>query len=952
LHRSSDTSTSARQLWLPSGWDESSVAGVVSGGHRRLALRGRRIESDALDRLLGSVRHGRSGVLVLRGESGVGKTALLELLVARAASFRIARATGVESEMELAFAGLHQLCASLLNRLEHLPVPQRNAARIAFGLDVGDAPDRFLVGLAVLSLLSAVAEEHALVCIVDDAQWLDRVSAQCLAFVARRLWAERVALVFAVREPSEVPELSGLPELVVRGLGDRDARALLESVLPGRLDERVRDRIVAETHGNPLALLELPRGLTPAQLAGGFGLAGVMPLAGRIEQSFVRRVRALPAKTQRLLLAAAVEPIGDVTLLWRAAERLGIGTDAVTLAEQAGLIEFGPRVTFRHPLVRSAACGAACLRDLQEVHAALAEAIDPKIDPDRRAWHRAHAGTGPDESVAVELERSAARVLARGGAAAAAAFLERATALTPDPARRAGRALAAAQAKLEAAAPEAAAELLAVAAIGPLDDLQFARVERLRAQVRFAEKRGSDAPPLLLHAAMRLGPLDADLAREAYLEALAAAIFAGRLGPGGGLRQVAEAARVAPPRSKPPRAMDLLLEGLTTRFTRGYAAAVVSLSRALDAFARDGVGGTEQMRWLWLACRVAAELWDDQAWHELAERAVGLARDAGALTILPIALTYRAGVHVHAGEFDAAQALIEESQAIIEATGEPPLLYTSLVLSAWRGREAQALQAIETGSRDASARGEGRVLALAECFTAVLYNGLGRYHDALTAAQRACEFDDLGLHGWALIELIEAAARTDAREVASDALRRLEKRTRASGTDWALGIQARSEALVNQDPDAEAYYLKAIERLARCRIAVHLARARLIYGEWLRRSDRRVDARQQLRTAYDAFESFGAQAFAERARRELLATGEQVRPHTPEARDELTAQEALIAQLARDGQTNPEIAGQLFLSPRTVEYHLGKVFAKLNISSRRELRAVLPERSGRRSRGS
>jgi DNA-binding CsgD family transcriptional regulator len=918
----------------------------MSCGHHRLALRGRQSESDALDRLLAGAREGRSGVLVLRGESGVGKTALLDLLVARAGDFRIARAAGVESEMELAFAGLHQLCAPLLNRLDRLPVPQRDAARTAFGLDVGEAPDRFLVGLSVLSLLSEVSGEHALVCVVDDAQWLDRASAQCLDFVARRLWAERVALVVAVREPTEAAQLSGLPELMVGGLDDRDARALLESVMPGRFDDRVRDRIVAETRGNPLALLELPRGSTPAELAGGFGLPGSMALAGRIEQSFMRRLQALPAQTQRLLLTAAVDPIGDVALLWRAAERLGIPKDAATPAEEAGLVKLGPRVMFRHPLVRSAACGAASLRELQQVHAALAEAIDPEIDPDRQAWHRAHAAGGPDETVADELERSAGRVLARGGAAAAAAFLERSTELTQDPARRATRALAAAQAKLDAAAPEAAAELLAAAAIGPLDELQLARLERLRAQVRFAQKRGSDAPPLLLHAAKRLAPLDVELARDAYLEAMAAAVFAGRLGSAGVMGEAAEGARAAPPPSGPPRTIDLLLDGLATRFTIGYSAAVPSLRHALDAFAADDGDGERDLRWLWLACRIASDLWEDEARHQLAARAVKVARRTGALTVLPIALTYRAGVHVHAGEFDAADALIEEARGVLEATGEPPLLYTSLVLPAWRGQEAHALRVIEAGIRDSNARGEGRVLALAECFTAVLYNGLGRYKDALTAAQRACEFDDLGLHGWALIELIEAAARTNSREVATDALRRLKERTQASGTDWALGSQARSEALMTEDQAADAYYREAIERLARTRIAVHRARAQLIYGEWLRRNDRRVAARRQLRSAYDAFESFGADAFAERARRELLATGERVRPHSPAARDQLTAQEALIAQLALDGQTNSEIAGQLFLSPRTIEYHLAKVFAKLKITSRRDLRAALPDRAG------
>lgn len=779
-------------------------------------LRGRRSEREALDRLLEGVRADQSRVLVLRGESGVGKTALFDYLVARASGCRIARAAGVESEMELAFAGLHQLCAPMLNRLEHLPGPQRDALGTAFGLSAGAAPDRFLVGLGVLGLLSEVAEERPLVCLVDDAQWLDRASAQILAFVARRLLAESVALVFAVREPSEERELGGLPELVVGGLSDGDARALLDSAIPGRLDERVRDRIVSETRGNPLALLELPQGLGAAELAGGFGLPDSRPLASRIEQSFLRRLQSLPVETQRLLLTAAAEPVGDVTLLWRAAERLGIGADAAALAEGAGLIEVGARVRFRHPLVRSAAYRSAGLPDRQEVHHALAEATDPEVDPDRRAWHRAHAAVGPDEAVAGELERSADRAQGRGGVAAAAAFLERATELTPDPARRAARALAAAQAKFEAGAPDAAYELLTAAEMGPLGDLQRARLERLRAQIVFARRRGSDAPPLLLDAAKRLEPLDDALAREAYLEALGAAIFAGRLNGRRGLREAAETARAAPPGPQPPRLIDLLLDGLATRFTEGYVAGVPPLRRALHAFRREaGRGEDDIMRWLWLAWLVAGDLWDDETWHELATRAVRLAREAGALTVLPVALEYRAGVHVHAGEFAAASALIEEADAITEATGNAPLRYSSLLLVAWRGEEAQVLQLIEAGAQDATARGEGRAIALARYVTAVLCNGLGRYQAALAGAQQACEYEDLGFFGFSLVELVEAGARSGALEEAAAALQRLEERTCASGTDWALGIQARSRALLSDGQAADALYREAIERLER-----------------------------------------------------------------------------------------------------------------------------------------
>ena len=784
-------------------------------------------------------------------------------------------------------------------------------------------------------------------CLVDDAQWLDQASAQALAFVARRLLAEPVALVFAVREPSEEQHLGGLPLLWTEGLSDGDARALLDSVTPGRLDAPVRDRIVAETRGNPLALLELPRGLSAAELAGGFGLPDAPALASRIERSFLRRFESLPVNTQRLLLAAAAEPIGDVTLLWRAAEWLGIGADAAAPAEAAGLIEFGSRVRFGHPLLRAAVYGAAAVPDRREVHRALAEATDPGADPDRRAWHRAHAAVGPDEAVAGELERSAARAQGRGGVAAGAAFLQRSAELTPDPARRGARALAAARAKFAAAAPDAADELLAAAELGRLDELQRAELARLRAQMAFAQRRGSDAPRLLLDAAKKLEPLDRGLARETYLEALGAAIFAGRLGRGLSVREAAEAARAAPA-AQPPRPMDLLLDGAAARLTEGYVAGVPPLRRALDALRRDGGGEDGIMGWLWLACPVAPEpiapeLWDDATWHELAVRAVGLARDAGALAVLPVVLVYRAGVHVHAGEFGAAAGLIEEADAITAATGNPPLRYTSLMLAAWRGEETRALGLIEAGVQDATARGEGRALGLAGYATAVLYNGLGDYEAALAGAQRACEHEDLGFFGWSLAELVEAGARSCAADVASTALRLLSERTRAAGSDWALGIQARSHALLSDGPAADTLYREAIDRLGRSRIAVHLARAHLVYGEWLRREQRRVEAREHLRAAHDMFGRFGARAFAERARRELQATGETVRKRSVAPRDALTVQEAQVARLAAEGHTNPEIGAQLFISPRTAEYHLHKVFSKLGISSRRELRRRLAQ---------
>jgi DNA-binding CsgD family transcriptional regulator len=905
-------------------------------------LSGRRAECAELDRLLEALRSGQSAILVLRGEAGIGKTALLGYAAELAEGCRVLQAVGVESEIELPFAGLHQMCAPLLAGLDRLPPPQRDALGTAFGLTSGARPDRFLVGLAVLSLLSDAAEEQPFLCLIDDAQWLDQSSLQVLAFVARRLEAESIVLVFAVREPGELDALAGLPELRLEGLTDAHARELLASVVSGPLDERVAERIVAETAGNPLALLELPHGSSPAELAGGFALTPALPLPGRIEDNFRERVERLPAESQRLLLVAAAEPIGDPALLWRAAERLELGPEAAAPAEGAGLLTLGARVTFRHPLLRSAIYRAASPEERRSAHQALAAVTDPEIDPDRRAWHRAQAALAPDEEVASELERSADRGRERGGLAAAAAFLERSAELTPDPAHRVQRELTAAQANHEAGAPEAALKLLTAAEVGPLDELQRARLERLRAQLAFALRRGSDAPPLLLAAAKRLEPLNAELARETYLEALAAAIFAGRLGSARGVVEVAEAARAAPQAPRPARAIDLLLDGLTSRFTDGYAAGVPPLRQALDAVSGDDGHTEDDIHWLWLACRIAPDLWEDETWHELATRQLQLARDAGALTLLPLAATYRAGVHVHAGEFAAAAALIEEADGITEATGNAPLGYTSLVLGAWHGQEAQALELIEASREDAAVRGEGRAITLAEYATAVLYNGLGRYREALAAAQRASEHDDLGLYGWALIELVEAAARSRQPQLAADALERLSERTGLSGTDWSLGIEARSRALLDEGRGAEDLYAEATERLGRCRIKVHLARAHLLYGEWLRRENRRIDARETLRTAHEMFSTMGAEAFAERAARELLATGEKARKRTDDARGQLTAQEAQIAELAREGHSNPEIGAQLFISPRTVEYHLHKVFTKLEISSRNELQRVLP----------
>jgi DNA-binding CsgD family transcriptional regulator len=882
------------------------------------------------------VRAGEGRALVVRGEPGVGKTVLLDYLAARASKCLVARAAGVESEMELAFAGLHQLCAPMLDHAESLPVPQREALRTAFGLSAGPVPDRFLVGLAVVGLLSEAAGERPLVCVVDDQQWLDHASAQALGFAARRLAADPVGLVFAARVPGK--DLAGLPELTVEGLGEDDARRLLESVLPGPLDERVRDRVIAETHGNPLALLELPRGLTSTQLMGGFGVGSAVPLDGRIEESFARQLEALPAQTRRLVQLAAADPTGDPVLVWRAAGRLAIGAGAAGPASETGLAEFGARVLFRHPLVRSAAYRSASVQTRQELHGALAEATDPEVDPERRAWHRAQAAPGPDEEVAAELEQCAGRAQRRGGLAAAAVFLERSAGLTLDPARRAQRAMAAAQAKYRAGALDAALGLLAMAQAGPLDELQRARGDRLRAQVAFASSHGRDAPPLMLSAAKRLEPLDARLARETYLEAFTAALFVGRLSTA--VADVARAARTAPASPTKGRAPDLLLDGLALLVTEGYAVGAPALKRALLAVQSQDISVEEGLGWLWLAERAAMAVWDDEAWHILASRHVKLARDAGALSELPLAVRTRILLHSHSGELAEGAALIAEAQVVADATGSQLAPYGATGIAAWRGREAEATALIQANMDGVTSRGEGRGVT-SQYSAALLYNGLGRYDEALAAAERVCEYDDVGVLGWELAELIEAAVRSGQPARASEPLRRLSETTRASGTDWARGTEALSRALLSEGETAENCYREAIERLGRTRMRPALARAHLLYGEWLRRENRRKDARAELRTAHDRFTAMGIEAFAERARHELLATGETVRKRTVEAASELTAQEAHIARLAVDGGTNVEIGGQLFLSTRTVEWHLSKVYTKLGVGSRRELRQAL-----------
>jgi DNA-binding CsgD family transcriptional regulator len=899
----------------------------------------RRAECKVLDDVVEAVRAGQSQALVVLGEPGVGKTALLDYVAGQASGFHVARAGGDQSEMELAFSGLHVLCAPMLDRLDHIPAPQREALATAFALRAGEPPDRFIVGLAVLSLLAEVAEEHPLLCLVDDAQWLDQASALTLAFVGRRLLAERVGIVFATRDVVEAHGLSRFPELLVQGLSADDARAVLETGLRARLDPAIGDRLVAETRGNPLALLELPRAMTPAEFAGGFGVPSPGRVAGRVEEGFVRRIERLPSDTQRLLLVAATEPLGDPGLVWRAAATLGIPGDSATPAIAEGLLQFRPRVVFRHPLVRSAAYSAAALSDRQAAHRALAAATDADLDPDRLAWHRALGAPGPDEDIAGALEQSAHRAQARGGMAAAAALLERSVGLTLDPPRRTGRIFAAAAAHLEAGSFGAAAGLLPLAEAAPLDEMSLARLDLLRARLAYARGDNRDAPELLWRAAARLEPLDVNLASATYLQAMGAATVAGNFASRAGIREIAHAANLLPmPPS--PTTNDYLVAALARATAEGPSAAAPLMRQAMAAGA-DKASSTQTLYWLGYQSVVASILWDNESLHRLAARHVAVARDLGALTMLPTALTGLARVMTLEGDLDKAASLVAEADRIVEATGRNIVSWARPTLAAWQG-DANSMHSIDDLTASARAAGHGFAMKYGLWAGAIFHNGTGQYERALAFATEAnLQPWEWGSH-WFFHELIEAAVRSGQPAIAHRTLERLAESVVASDSRWGAGVYTRSQALLATGSKAEDLYRDALGLLSDSAIRPELARTHLLYGEWLRRESRRVDARTHLRTAFGLFTAMGIHAFAERTRRELLATGETVRKRATRKDHQLTPQESQIARLARDGLSNPEIATRLFISARTVQFHLSKVFTKLGINSRSQLHRVLP----------
>jgi DNA-binding CsgD family transcriptional regulator len=903
-------------------------------------------EIAALEGVLAAVRDGLSGVLVLRGDAGIGKTVLLEWAAGQAHDMQLARVAGIQAEMGMGFAGLHQLLVPFLGGLDGLPGPQRQALGSAFGLVAGPSPDRFLVGLAALTLLTDAAAGQPVLCLVDDAQWLDQVSVEVLGFIARRLYADRVGVLFTVREgEGQAAALAGLPELMLGGLPEEVAGDLLAVSAAAPVDGRVSAQIVSGVMGNPLALVELAAELTPAELSGAVPLGWPLRFGGQLEELYLARIRALPPGTQTLLLVAAADPSGDPALVAKAAGQLGIDAEAGDAPGTGRLMSWHPRVRFCHPLIRSAAYYAAPPGTRRRAHAALAAVTDPAADPDRRAWHRAEAAAGPDEQVAAELERTAGRAQARGGLAAAAAFLERAAALTPDPARRAGRALDAAQANVRAGAFGKARDLLAAAEAEPLDEFASARMDLLRGQIAFASNLGSEAPSLLLKAARRLEPIDLDLARETYVDAWQAAFFAGHLAGAGDLLEVSRAARILPPPAHPPRLVDLVLDGFALLVTDGPAAAAPALRQATSAFARPDIPEEELLRWGFIGTVADEALWDDEGWR-VTVRQVQLARDVGALDQLSFLLNRMAVETVWGGDFAAATVLIAEAHAVCEATGSRFAPIAASMLASFRGRETEAVPLIKSIIEQATAGGQGVSVTVAHWVAAGLYNGLGRYEEALAAARQASEHKHVYVSLWALPELIEAATRTANPRIAGDALDRLTETTRAGGTDSGLGLETRCRALQSEGHAAEACYREAIERLGRTRLRPEAARAHLLYGEWLRRQRRRRDARDQLRAAFAMFDAIGMEAFAARARAELRATGERARPRSPGAAEVLTPQEEQIARLVAEHLTNREIAARLFISASTVEYHLRKIFRKLGVGSRAQLARTLRNDKG------
>jgi DNA-binding CsgD family transcriptional regulator len=917
-------------------------------------LVGRAKEVGSLEDVLAAVRDGLSGVLVLRGEVGIGKTALLDWAAGVAHDMRVARVAATESEMDLGFAGLHQLLVPFLDELDQLPAPQRAALQSAFGLATGPPPDRFLVGLATLTLLTDAAASRPVLCVVDDAQWLDQSSAEVLGFVARRLLADQVGMLLAIRGEEEGPAVfQGLPELAIGGLAEQAAHELLAAVAGGPVDLRVSERILAETVGNPLGLVEFGGALTAEERSGAVPLTGPLRFGGRLEELYLSQIRALPADVQTLLLVLAADQPGDPATVWRAAGRLGVGPEAVAPQAVERLVTLTPVIRFRHPLMRSIAYHGAPFAARWRVHEALAAAIDPVRDPDRRAWHLAQATSGTDEDVAGELERSADRARGRGGWASSAAFLERSAQLTPDTGRKAGRLVAAAEARLMAGETSAARTLLERAAPDVPDPVVSAQARRLEGDIMFAAGEPAAAVSVLLDAARTVAPCDARLARNALLEALAAQLSSRQAT---GITEVLRALQSVPRATESQAtAGDLLLDGLAAvaggRFTAG--AGLLRQAVAAVTSGEPVPGDTPQC---FLAFRLAVtELYDDAAWRELATQWVARARDQGAIAVMVVGLGFQAFGQRAEGRLVDAEATIAEARAMAEAMGNRTYLdglaHAELEVLAWRGNQADARSLAARLLGATVGQGHARRLQRVHDALAGLELGLGNYKEALRHALLAAPDQEILSRQSSPDVLIEAAIRHGDRASAAAALDSVAPWWLACGTPWSLGLLARCQALLADDAHAEDGYRLSIEHLRRCQVTAELARSHLLYGEWLHRQRRRRGAREQLRAACELFETLGMGAFARRARDELRAVGEYAAARSPGTPDTLTPQEARIARLAAEGATNREIGARFFVSASTVDYHLRKVFRKLGITSRAQLPHALgaPDAAGRRA---
>jgi DNA-binding CsgD family transcriptional regulator len=907
-------------------------------------LVGRSDERRLLASLLSSGGAGQAQSLVLRGEPGIGKSALIQDLVERADGWQVCQVVGVESEMELSYSGLQQLFGSVSASTAGLPTPHHAALEKVFGRLRGEPPDRFMVALAALELAGRVSEQKPLLWIVDDAQWVDRSTLQAVGFVARRVHHERMVVLIGARDYDDDGDLAGVTELRLAGLDPQDAARLFPAVL-GPTDPAVRDRILAEARGNPLALIELPRSWTTAELAAELSESGHVPLARHLELGFTTRLRQLPADTQTLLTLAAAEPTGDPGLLWSAAQLLGLDWRAAAPAEAADLIEFGRRVQFRHPLVRAAAYRSAPLQVRLEAHGALAQVTDGQRDADNRAWHRACSTVAHDETIAVELEQSAERARARGGLLGAAALLERAAALTPESARRADRTLVAASTKRDAGALNASVRLLDSIDEGHRSGRRAALIQRLRGRVAFDQGHAHEASPLLKESARLLEGFDPALARDTHLEALAAAVWAGGHDGPALIRQAAVTASDAPRGEGPERTSDVLLDAMVLRATEGYEAAAATLTRALAAVRDDEVGTDDVGSLLWLAGNrvagiLAIEAWDFSTGLALAERQVNVTREAGALVQLQFALNFLANYVALSGDLRRASELVEEESRIADMTLVGSVGQSRLLLSAFRGDAVTAVPLLESWIESATTNGQGRTVAFVHYLSAVLLNGLGQYGEALDHARRVVDWDALGYQTIAVTEFAEAASRQGEEAALVELSAWMTARAAATPTPWALGTASLVAALeAGDDDDADRLYRDGLAHVSRSPVKTTLARSHLLYGEWLRRKGRRRDAGEHLGAAHDAFTAMGMVAFADRARRELSATTRRrVRRYVDTPSRRFTSQEWQIAQLTQRGFSNREIGSRLFLSPRTVEWHLRNVFAKVGVSTRRQLR--------------